>query len=68
MPAVSRMIPGDGLASGGSRVSRNHLRLHEIFAALCNLLTPVLAFTADEAWRYSSPGGSIHLQEFDPDP
>jgi isoleucyl-tRNA synthetase len=42
--------------------------MHEIFDALCKLLAPVVAFTADEAWRYSSPGGSIHLQEFDPDP
>jgi isoleucyl-tRNA synthetase len=49
-------------------VSRSHFRLHEIFDALWKLLGPILAFTADEAWRYSSPGGSIHLQEFDPDP
>jgi isoleucyl-tRNA synthetase len=42
--------------------------VHEIFNALCKLLGPILAFPADEAWRYSSPGGSIHLQEFDPDP
>ena len=40
--------------------------MHEIFDALCKLLAPILAFTADEAWRYSSPGGSIHLQEFPP--
>ena len=25
--------------------------MHEIFAALCQLLAPVLAFTAEEAWQ-----------------
>jgi isoleucyl-tRNA synthetase len=40
--------------------------MHEIFDALCRLLAPVLAFTADEAWRHSvpTPRDSIHLQEF----
>jgi isoleucyl-tRNA synthetase len=53
--------------------------MREIFDALCNLLAPVLVFTAEEAWRYSAvvptsrinagqPGSttprSIHLQEF----
>jgi len=43
--------------------------MHEIFDALCRLLAPVLAFTAEEAWRYSVPPGrdSVHLQEF-PEP
>ncbi len=38
--------------------------MHEIFDALCKLLAPILAFTAEEAWRHSAAGGSIHLQEF----
>src|SRR5438552_2877887 len=38
--------------------------MHEIFGALCQLLAPVLAFTAEEAWRHSGLGGSVHLQEF----
>ena len=40
--------------------------MHEIFGALCRLLAPILAYTAEEAWRYSvSPDrGSVHLQEF----
>ncbi len=40
--------------------------MHEIFDALCRLLAPVLAFTAEEAWRYSVPPDrdSVHLQEF----
>src|SRR5438034_1165310 len=38
-----------------------------IRCAFCRLLAPVLAFTAEEAWRYSEAGGSVHLQEF-PEP
>ena len=38
--------------------------MHEIFGALCQLLAPVLAFTAEEAWRHSRVGASIHLEEF----
>jgi isoleucyl-tRNA synthetase len=38
--------------------------MHEIFGALCQLLAPVLAFTAEESWRHSGSGGSVHLQEF----
>jgi isoleucyl-tRNA synthetase len=56
--------------------------MHEIFDALCRLLAPVLAFTAEEAWRYLAVAGigdaahpgsptpattSVHLQEF-PEP
>jgi isoleucyl-tRNA synthetase len=53
--------------------------MHEIFGALSRLLAPVLAFTAEEAWRYSAVAGigdaaqpgsptpattSVHLEEF----
>ncbi|PWT83910.1 MAG: isoleucine--tRNA ligase, partial [Acidobacteria bacterium] len=38
--------------------------MHEIFGALCRLLAPVLAFTAEESWRHSALGRSVHLQEF----
>ncbi len=38
--------------------------MHEIFGALCQLLAPILAFTAEEAWRHSGAGASVHLQEF----
>jgi isoleucyl-tRNA synthetase len=42
------------------------LVMHEIFNALCELLAPILAFTAEEAWRYSvaTNRDSVHLQEF----
>jgi isoleucyl-tRNA synthetase len=38
--------------------------MHEIYGALCQLLAPVLAFTAEEAWRYSRGDASVHLEEF----
>ncbi len=38
--------------------------MKEIFDALCKLLAPILVFTAEEAWRYSTAHGSVHLQEF----
>src|SRR5256886_8579083 len=40
--------------------------MHEIFGALCQILAPALAFTAEEAWRHSAstPRDSVHLEEF----
>jgi isoleucyl-tRNA synthetase len=38
--------------------------MHEIFGALCQLLAPIVAFTADEAWGYSNAGASVHLEQF----
>ena len=43
------------------RATQNVMR--QIFDALCRLLAPILAFTAEEAWRYSR-GGSVHVEEF----
>jgi len=37
--------------------------MHKIFDTLCRLLAPILAFTAEEAWRHSGAGGSVHLLE-----
>jgi isoleucyl-tRNA synthetase len=37
--------------------------MHGIFCALCQLLAPVLAFTAEEAWRHSRGRESVHLEE-----
>ena len=54
-------------ASDSPRRRATQAVMHEIFDALCQLLAPILAFTAEEAWRYSEAGGSVHLQEF-PEP
>ena len=35
-----------------------------IFDALCRLLAPILAFTADEAWTLAHGGESVHCEEF----
>ena len=43
------------------RATQNVMR--QIFDALCRLLAPILAFTAEEAWRYSG-GASVHVEEF----
>jgi isoleucyl-tRNA synthetase len=51
-------------APGSPRRRGSQAVMHEIFNALCRLLAPILAYTAEEAWRYSEAGGSIHLQEF----
>src|SRR5206468_7682265 len=52
-------------APDSPRRRATQLVMHEIFGALCRLLAPIVAFTAEEAWRYSEAiGGSVHLQEF----
>ncbi len=51
-------------APDSSRRRATQAAMHKIFDALCRLFAPILAFTAEEAWRHSSMGGSIHLQEF----
>jgi isoleucyl-tRNA synthetase len=38
--------------------------MRQIFDALCRLLAPILTFTAEEAWRHSGRGASVHLEEF----
>src|SRR5713101_8788099 len=51
-------------APDSSRRRATQTAMHEIFSALCQLLAPVIAFTAEEAWRHSSAGSSVHLEEF----
>jgi isoleucyl-tRNA synthetase len=52
-------------AADSPRRRATQMVMREIFDALCRLLAPVLAFTAEEAWRYSGvQRGSVHLQEF----
>ena len=52
----------DPAEAGRRRATQAAMR--EIFDALCRLLAPILVFTAEEAWRHSRAGGSIHLEEF----
>jgi isoleucyl-tRNA synthetase len=56
-------------AADSPRRCATQVVMHEIFNALCRLLAPILAFTAEEAWRHSVPTSrdSVHLQEF-PEP
>jgi len=56
-------------AADSPRRRATQVVMHEILNTLCRLLAPILAFTAEEAWRYSvpTPADSIHLQEF-PEP
>jgi len=52
----------DSADAGRRRTTQAAMR--EIFDALCRLLAPILVFTAEEAWRHSHAGASIHLEEF----
>jgi isoleucyl-tRNA synthetase len=42
--------------------------LHRLVTALCRMLAPILAFTADEAWQFvpGKPADSVHLVEWQP--
>ena len=40
-------------APDSSRRRATQAAMHKVFDALCRLLAPILAFTAEEAWRYS---------------
>lgn len=65
-------------AASSPRRRGTQAAMHEIFLALCQLLAPVLAFTAEEAWQHlivagiadAGPGSptpattSVHVQEF----
>jgi isoleucyl-tRNA synthetase len=52
-------------AADSPRRRATQVVMHEIFNALCRLLAPILAFTAEEAWRHSVPTSrdSVHMQE-----
>jgi isoleucyl-tRNA synthetase len=42
--------------------------LHRLVTGLCQMLAPILAYTADEAWEFipGKPTGSVHESEFNP--
>jgi isoleucyl-tRNA synthetase len=46
------------------RLASQHA-MHAVFCALCKLLAPILAYTADEAWEHAPfTAGSVHEQDF----
>jgi isoleucyl-tRNA synthetase len=51
-------------APDSSRRRATQMAMHEIYGALCQLLAPVLVFTAEEAWLHWHGDSSIHLEEF----
>ncbi|HEY3663984.1 MAG TPA: isoleucine--tRNA ligase [Chthoniobacterales bacterium] len=54
-------------APDSPRRRATQMAMRQIFDALCRLLAPILAFTAEEAWGYLGENGSVHLQHF-PEP
>ncbi|MGI8957427.1 MAG: isoleucine--tRNA ligase [Chthoniobacterales bacterium] len=54
-------------APDSPRRRATQMAMRQIFDAVCRLLAPILAFTAEEAWSYLGENGSIHLQHF-PEP
>ena len=51
-------------APESSRRRATQTAMHEIYGALCQLLAPLIAFTAEEAWLHSHGDSSVHLEEF----
>jgi isoleucyl-tRNA synthetase len=52
-------------AADSPRRRATQAAMRQIFEALCRLLAPILAFTAEEAWSYLGPNeSSVHLQLF----
>ncbi len=55
--------------SANSRVRRStQTALHRMARGLCEMLSPILAFTADEAWEFIPAAGtpSVHLAVWEP--
>ena len=55
-------------AANSPRRRSTQTALHRLVTGLCQMLAPVLAFTADEAWEFvpGKPTGSVHESEFKP--
>src|SRR4029077_13812656 len=51
-------------AANSPRRRATQRAMSEILDALCRLLAPILAFTAEETWRFFRATASIHLQQF----
>jgi isoleucyl-tRNA synthetase len=57
-------------AANSHRRRSTQTALHRLVTGLCQMLAPILAFTADEAWEFvpGKPTGSVHESEFKPTP
>ena len=55
-------------AANSPRRRSTQTALHGLVSGLCQMLAPILAFTADEAWEFipGKPTGSVHESEFQP--
>ena len=55
-------------AANSPRRRSTQTALHRLATGLCQMLAPILAFTADEAWEFvpGKPTGSVHESEFKP--
>ena len=53
-------------AANSPRRRSTQTALHRLVTGLCQMLAPILAFTADEAWKFipGNPTGSVHESEF----
>ena len=53
-------------AANSPRRRSTQTALHRLVTGLCQMLAPILAFTADEAWEFvpGKPTGSVHESEF----
>jgi isoleucyl-tRNA synthetase len=55
-------------AANSPRRRSTQTALHRLLTGLCQMLSPILAFTADEAWAYvpGKPANSVHLTYWQP--
>ncbi len=55
-------------AANSPRRRSTQTALHRLVTGLCQMLAPILAYTADEAWEFipGKPTGSVHESEFKP--
>ncbi len=53
--------------AGSARRRSTQTALHRLVTGLCKMLSPILAFTADEAWEQlaSNPDDSVHLARWE---
>ena len=55
-------------AANSPRRRSTQTALHRLATGLCQMLAPILAFTADEAWEFipGKPTGSVHEAKWEP--